>query len=874
MRRVKLSGLSETLVVIVLMAAVVCAAFPQVVFGGASILSTDAIFAVEPWRSEAPRARGDVKHPYNGDLGDHDFQFFPLLVEIQRQIHAGETATWTPHAYAGAPLEANVQLARYDLFHLLLPWFQDRDGTFDVAAVSRGLSVTGLLRLWLCLIFSYAWLRRLGGGAFAAFLGALFVGLGPYASVWRLHTPEQVMSWWPVALFFLDGLVRGGSLLSFGGFAFALVASQLGGYPQTSLFFGAFCVVYAVARALPGRAKAAVLSVVIAGLFSLIVCAPVFVPWFAYVKEGGFRLQRELVPLLPTHTAFGTQSVLGFVLFGLASTGLVVWALFGRMGATRRGALLAVGVFLAWFAGGDGQAPLLLFGEGRGHPLDADVRPIAGKNFTEMVQDHVGACTFLVLGAFARPALLRGLALVLAVGSSWPFLQQGLRLAVPWLEPSRAACLVPITVAAGMVLALRRAALVPAEEREAAWRRSGVVLAAAYVAYESLSAVTSIAQDLIVAGAGPRGAGLLGYHWHTGSFIVVLLIAAAVVVPRIGRARELLRSIGLPFAVTSIGVVLAIALTWNFQPRIEPRDIYPVTPTVAFLENAQRADPDARVFATAGDAFRGNALQTFGISDVFALDGIEPEHFLEWLLYLDYPKELPQRGTFRAAQLSMLGTQVFDLLGARYVVATKGDALPAHFRVVHEGPAIVVAENPSAAPRCWLTTTTYDLDSEPTKILEAKVTEHVGVHATAPALGTPRMQQGRASVVRRGPDRLDIEVEADGHAWLVVRDAALAGWHATKCRTLEDDPKEANGEPIAIHQVFAGYRAVEVDADTKFVSFRYRPVGSPRLALLAALSCMVLGFSMLLMIFVRMAVWPFAAIHDVKSVYRTKRGHA
>jgi len=222
----------------------------------------------------------------------------------------------------------------------------------------------------------------------------------------------------------------------------------------------------------------------------------------------------------------------------------------------------------------------------------------------------------------------------------------------------------------------------------------------------------------------------------------------------------------------------------------------------------------------------------------------------------------------------MLGTQVFDLLGARYVVTTKGDSLPAHFRIVHEGPAIVVAENPRAAPRCWLTTTAYDLDAEPTKILDAKVTDHVGIHTTAPTLGTPRMQRGSATVVARGPDRLDIEVEADGHAWLVVRDAALAGWRATKRKTLEEDSAEEQGDPVSIHEAFAGYRAIEVDGDTKFVSFRYRPVGSPRLALLAALACMVLGFSMLLMIFVRVAIWPFAAIHDVKSTYRAKRGHA
>ena len=861
----KVLGLRETLVAVALSLALVCACFPQVVFAGASILSTDAIFAVEPWASEAQAPPG--RHPYNGDLGDHDFQFFPLLVEIQRQLHAGEAATWTPHAYAGAPLLANVQLARYDLFHLALPFFQDRDAPFSIAAVARGLSVTGLLRLALCLFFAYAWLRRLGGSVLSALLAAVFIGLGPYASVWRLHTPEQVFAWWPLALFLLETFLQRGSFLAWGGFAFALTASQLGGYPQTSIFFGLFCLGYAVLRAPSGGAKVAVQSVVAAGAVALFLCAPVFVPWFVYALESGFQLQREGQPLVPRHSGFGSGSLVAHVLCGAAATALLVAAIFLRMPALLRGACFAVAASVAWVAGADGQGALLLFGEARGHPLHGHVDPVpAGKAFTEMVQDHIGALLLWILGAFGSRRALFALVAVLALASGWPFVSQGLRFVLPWLEVSRAASLVPLLVGCMLVTALRQASHVGAEARAARLVDAARGLVGAVLVFSTLALAAALLRD------SPAAAWIVEPFAlrlpYASSLVVLGLVCAVASNP--AWLRPVLRALRLPHLLAGCGVLLACNLTRDFQPVLEQGAIYPRTATIDFLAAAQRADPDARVFAVAGDGFRGNALQTYGISDVFALDGMEPRRFMEWLLYLDYPDALKPRGSFRASELAMLGTQVFDLVGARYVVATKGDRLPDHFAVVHEGPRLVVAENPRAAPRAWLTATRYDLDASPMSILARAVTEHVGLPVQVAELEGARMQRGRVTVTERGSDVLEVAVEVDGAAWLVVRDLAHPGWEATK-RTKQNDGGEAASELVPIEVGFAGYRVVRVDASTEAVRFAYRPVASPRLGLAASLVAMILAFAMLLLFFFRVALWPFAAIDDVKKAYHAGR---
>lgn len=862
----KVLGVKELLVGTLLATALVLALFPAVVFGGKSIFSTDAILAVEPWASEleADRVAG---HPHNPELGDHDFQFFPLLVEIQRQIHRGERATWNPLAYAGVPLAGNVQLALHDPFHALLPFFQDRDGDFSIAAVARGLSVTGLLRLLLCLVFAYAWLRRMGGSVLAAAFGAAFVGLGPYASLWRLHTPEQVFSLWPLALFFLEGVARRGSFLQFAGFTFALTASQLGGYPQTSLFFAAFCALYVVVRADAAQRWTRLRDVGIAGLLAAILCLPLWLPWWIYNQEGGFVLQRAGRDLIPPHALSGA----GFVMVGIAASALVVLAIWptrrlGWLGAPFvRGILLAIASGLAFFAGSDGQGPLVLLSDLCGFPIagrllaetPVEGLPENGVAFIEMAQDHIGALLAVVLLAAAPTALLRVLLLVLMIGAAWPFVHQALRWAMPLLEPSRIASLVPLLVAIGLVFALERLQI-----RSAADRQRSLARAARGI----LGFLTATACAVFLGHASGLSSHVAVLDLRVPTVDSALVLAFVVVLALPFGARPVAARVGTAFLVAGIGVLCAITVAYRFQPEIAADDVYPLTPTTRFLRDACAQDPDARVFAVAGDGYPGNALQTYGIPDVFALDGIEPRAFVgKILLMLNYPSVLPRRGGFQAADLAMLGTQLFDLTGARYVVTRKGRSLPAHFRVVHEGPVLAVAENEHAPPRAWLTTRRYDPDVEPRTLLSRAVTEHVALPARVPDLEPPLMQSGNVRVLERKSDELTVEAETDGAAWLVVRDANLTGWTATI---------DANGDapsPVRMHGAFFGaYRAVAVNAGTSRVTFRYVPFGWPRTQLVALLVASVLAFAALLVIFLRMALWPFARISDAKRRYHAE----
>ena len=81
------------------------------------------------------------------------------------------------------------------------------------------------------------------------------------------------------------------------------------------------------------------------------------------------------------------------------------------------------------------------------------------------------------------------------------------------------------------------------------------------------------------------------------------------------------------------------------------------------------------------------------------------------------------------------------------------------------------------------------------------------------------------------PDRVEVEVEADGPAVLVLTDVIAPGWIA-----------ERDGAEVPIATVDRAFRGVAVDASTSRVVFRYAPLftylgfGAAGVALLAAMA--------------------------------------
>lgn len=771
------------------------ALWPGVWFGGRSMYSTDGVLVREPWASEAQLA-GDF--PHNPELGDHDLYIFPQLAFIQRHWHeTGEFPLWNPATYAGVPLDGNPQVALLYPFHLALALFQEAGEPFSAWRLSLGLTWMGVLRFLLCAVFGYFWLRRAGGRRVSAALGAVFVAAGPYASLWRLHTPEQVYSMFPVALYFVEGILRGRVRVSMAGMAIAFGVSNLGGYPQCSLYFGLFAVAYALLRAPPEQRLAGLVRVGLAGLLAGLLAAPTWWATLEYLSQAGITELRAQKPLNPRGTPWWQVAVCGV----LAWTMLwVVRRTLRRMrpgawAAVLAGAAAAAAALLATVAGGDGQQAHLVVANVSGHPVFAPpFAAVSGQPaFIEVNQDHIGGL-FLVLllaGSDLVPGRRLLLVVSLLVAGSFPLLYQVVRQALPLVWTSRAACVVPLAVAFLFVACSERLAALPAEERAARLSRA----AAGVLAFTALSLVSLPLRS---------GRLYLGYQ-DTAALVLVLSCA---LLP--------LRSLHAVPVLASAAALFAIAPTWGFQPSLEQREVYPATETVRFLQEETRKDPDLRIAVFDPGIFDGNSLLVHGQQQCLGWDGMDPRDYVTLVNYL---VQFEPRLAWQTSKIEWLGSPLFDVFAARLVVARSGATFPSHFRIVRESKALLIAENPRAAPRAYLTAASFVMEDDAARrhprLFGHAVTEHVGLQREEnPALEGSPMRRGRARIHRRKAGELVVHTDADGAAYLVVLDDNLAGWEV-----------EIDGEPGTIHRAFTAFRCVVLAGGRHVVRFVYRPFG-------------------------------------------------
>ena len=813
--------------------------WPSVVVGGESFYSTDALLAHDPWRSglDAP----DTKVPHNPELGDHDLQFFPLHFELCYGDRWGRTPTWSESLGAGAPLDGNVQLARWYPFHRLAwEWARSRDRVEHDAAskplgaesekaasaraeqerverrpflLARSLSLAAVLRFVLCACFAFLWLRRCGAARVVAACGAAFVAAGPYASLWRMHTPEQVFSLWPVALFFLEGFVRRPGLRDGAGFALALATSQLGGYPQTSLFFALFCAMYAYGRAPAPERVRRVVELGAVGIVATLVCLGPWLAYSSYLSASHFADARSDGKFLPQHAMPGWGWVAG-----LAAILLIVAAMVSAALATRAFAGIASGLLvgsafvLAYYAGADGQGAHLLLPTLSGHPVlgRSFLGMPVGRPFIEVAQDSIGLLYAIVIAAAAslRSRLLwLGLGTLMVAAAFSPFYAL-MRFALPLLEPSRAAAIVPLIIAMLLVHSVERLREMPVEVREQRLR---------VAAYGLLGFLV-----LTIAFTAAR-ARLAPTYTDYGAALLALLVLSTPVPAKVR-------------LLVIAGTLQLVVPFQSVQPRLDRAATYPSTELTQLLRRLRHGGldesgksvlgrPHDGVFVADGHATPGNTLLPYGVRLSYAFDGLEPRRYKELVSLLAFPDVLPAHAKLRPGLLTQLGTPLFDLLRARWVVARgPSPEWPEHFREIWRGENCVVAENPHCPPRVYLTTEAFDFDKKGRELLSRPLTEHVGLPAnkTTP-LKAPMTSVGRVGIT--GPlvdgerdaahGELVVSTETDGEAYLVVLDTLLPGVEAT-----------LDGKTCEIMPAFGAFRCVRVPAGEHEVVFRYSPRGA------------------------------------------------
>ena len=187
----------------------------------------------------------------------------------------GVVPWWNPFTGVGVPLAGEMQTLSLFLPFVLLLHF------------TNGVILLKIALQMLSALATYALLRQLKVGRFAAFVGAvLYEFNGPLA--WYAHAPITPIPFLPLLLLGIERAFvcaeqarRGGWML----IGVALAYSLYAGFPETAFLDGLLALVWAVYRVAVIRAGGRlsfVKKVVIGGLGGLLLAAPVVLPFLEY----------------------------------------------------------------------------------------------------------------------------------------------------------------------------------------------------------------------------------------------------------------------------------------------------------------------------------------------------------------------------------------------------------------------------------------------------------------------------------------------------------------------------------------------------------------------------------------------------------------
>ncbi|MEW6280266.1 MAG: YfhO family protein, partial [Candidatus Eremiobacterota bacterium] len=309
-------------------------------------------------------------------------------------------------------------------------------------------------------------------------------------------------------------------------------------------------------------------------------------------------------------------------------------------------------------------------------------------------------------------------------------------------------------------------------------------------------------RDLFLDDASYRAAVRAGfrrnYAWTNPSVWLPLMALALAAAALASQRRSLL---------LALAAVELMGFAWRFNPAVDRRLVYPVTPPLEFLR--QNAGLD-RVLGLS--TVKPNSLLPLQLQDVGGYDSFYPRSTALTMSQLLLGRVDP--GRFLPAQVFGFRrtSPLVDLLGVRYVVAYPQDELPG-YRLVLQAP-LKIYENPNRIPRAFVVGP-HRLVAGPAEaaaLLDAGQVDPRQVVLLEEDPGVLRDGSGSAEIVHYGLNRVRLDARTSDPAWLVFTDAFAPGWRAL-----------VDGRPARIWRADGMFRAVELPEGSSRVEFVYIP---------------------------------------------------
>jgi Bacterial membrane protein YfhO len=697
---------------------------------------------------------------------------YPYREFLASELRAGRLSRWHPGIYNGFPLYAESQAGYWHPLKLALyPWLQ----------TWQALNLDTVLSIWLTGLATYGWLRRHVGPA-GALTGASLFGLSGFVWAHLIHTSmTNALISVPLAFWGLELACEGGRLRGVALGALALACQVFAGHLQDTILTAGALGIWSIYRALTAsNARArwnALKFVALLGALGVAVSAVQWVPSKNLLdrspREGGLTWERitygswspELLPTLVVREAYGTLArdtdwADGYYPYHEmnAYLGLIGMALAVIGAGACRDRWVGAWIVLAALG--------MLFMLGRFTCLFdyMNLVPIVGSSripvrYHLWVSLAVAALAGVGVDRLSRPGRVR---LGLTIGF------------VVAIVAASAAILVYIYLP---VWTDSRRWSTPEHQEHFRW----------------------LGRELAIATGRTLALGVAAWA----------LISRASKEPRPDRRRWLT-------ACLPVLVIADLLGSHAFDvPAIDPS--YWTTPpdSVARI----KADPGTiRVF---GVAEKSAAEPGFASREV---DFFEVRDPLAWSLppvwglrtSQGHTPIYPRRVLTFQEHAHPISTR-FDVEGVTHLLA--GRPIPGFTGPIEHAGSAYIHRTGTAQPRARLMgRPAYVADeAAATKALDelgASIRDRLIVEDPDRPLPEGALAEGTAKIEVDLPERVEVEVDAKGPAYLVLADTFDPGWSAT-----------VDGRPSPIRPAFAAFRAIFVEGGRHRVVFTYEPAG-------------------------------------------------
>ncbi|WP_435015827.1 YfhO family protein [Tundrisphaera sp. TA3] len=709
---------------------------------------------------------------------------YPYRWFLAEQYRTGQFARWMPGLYCGFPLYAESQAGYWHpLKPLLYPWM--------LAWKAFNLDTVG--SVWLTGLATYGWLRRHVGPS-GSLAGAALFGLSGFVWAHLIHTSmANALISVPLAFWALEVAWDGGRLRGLGLGALAMASQVFSGHLQDTILTGMAIGIYALYRAATERGWRARLMTLgfAAGLGGLGI-AVAAVQWMPSKnlldrspRAGGLTWEQltygswspELLPTLIVREAYGTRArdtdwMDGYYPYHEmnAYMGLVGMALAALGARAARDRWVAFWVIL------------------------------------------LGLGSLAMLGRYT--ALFDLMHKVPVVGSS--------RI------PVRYHLWVSLAVAALAAVGVDRLARVELG-------RVRLRGALGFVGVLILLSIPILAFVYYPAWADPRrwsgGPNLNRSRWLTRELVIASIRTVALALAGWSIALRAAREIR-PAARARLAALLPVVIIADLlgSHRFEAPTIDP----------SYWTDPPASAKKILADP---GTIRVYGVAQASSGEPGYASESINFPAVRDtLPWSLPPIWGLRSAtgetpmydrrlltfhDHAAPGLVRFDVEGVTHLLMDR--PIPGFTGPIEPAGTAFIHRNTTAQPRARVMgRPAYVADQEAAGKalgeLGAAIRDRVIVEDPDRPIPIDAPGEGTARIMVDEPERVEVEVEARGPAYLVLADTFDPGWSAT-----------LDGRPAPIRPAFAAFRAVAVNAGPHRVVFTYEPAGF-RLGLIATIA--------------------------------------